>query len=396
MATWTPFRYGRKHHQIGEFWKPAAGSERGCLIYIQGGGWSLPTTDRVYDSLVGLPVFQDGIEPNELVAGEQMVMVSALIASATYDAPVIGGNDHSPAAWATSTLYSVGAAFAPLYVLNGGTVYRCYDTHTSSAADEPGVGANWADYWEVPAANDIGLSHALRGPQVAGFSRATSRPGFLDEGVLDLLLLIKYLKQNATSLGIAPLKIALIGDSAGGQICGTAAYSLGTPHVPVINRSDPTTRHLAGARRNAAMLDSSVSGVILEITPDDWRNYPSSNLHSRNLFGIDGTSQTQEYNLLRPEQKAALSPLGMLKATGRTVPTFLHYPLNDPGDDIGDETPPWATAKYHHADNGEQIRLELVARGEPNIQFYHLSNLPPDIGVTMHSWLRALWNYPLS
>ena len=109
MATRLHFRYGRKHHQVGEFWRPASGTGRGCLVYFQGGGWSMPTTDRVFDSNVGLAVFQNGIEPNELVAGEEMVMVSALLASASYDSRVIGGNDHSPASWASGATYSVGA-----------------------------------------------------------------------------------------------------------------------------------------------------------------------------------------------------------------------------------------------------------------------------------------------
>lgn len=39
--------------------------------------------------------------------------------------------------------------YADQYVKNGGTVYFCIADHTSSASDEPGVGANWANYWEA-------------------------------------------------------------------------------------------------------------------------------------------------------------------------------------------------------------------------------------------------------
>jgi len=34
-------------------------------------------------------------------------------------------------------------------VSNSGTNYKCLQSHTSSAADEPGVGANWTTYWEI-------------------------------------------------------------------------------------------------------------------------------------------------------------------------------------------------------------------------------------------------------
>lgn len=48
----------------------------------------------------------------------------------------------TPPAWVTSTAYGVTN-----HVSNGGTNYYCYVAHTSSATDEPGVGANWQDYW---------------------------------------------------------------------------------------------------------------------------------------------------------------------------------------------------------------------------------------------------------
>lgn len=46
-------------------------------------------------------------------------------------------------AWADASAYLQG-----VIVSNGGTNYVCLQSHTSSAAnDEPGVGANWEDYW---------------------------------------------------------------------------------------------------------------------------------------------------------------------------------------------------------------------------------------------------------
>jgi hypothetical protein len=53
----------------------------------------------------------------------------------------------------SATEGTVSGAFAS-YVSNGGTIYKCVHTasiqsHTSTADDEPGVGANWTDYWQV-------------------------------------------------------------------------------------------------------------------------------------------------------------------------------------------------------------------------------------------------------
>jgi hypothetical protein len=45
--------------------------------------------------------------------------------------------------WATTTAYTQGQIIADSSYIN----YYCYADHTSSAADEPGVGANWQTYW---------------------------------------------------------------------------------------------------------------------------------------------------------------------------------------------------------------------------------------------------------
>lgn len=50
----------------------------------------------------------------------------------------------TPSAWATATAYGVKDL-----VSNGGVNYYCYTAHTSGASDEPGVGANWQDFWHA-------------------------------------------------------------------------------------------------------------------------------------------------------------------------------------------------------------------------------------------------------
>ena len=47
-------------------------------------------------------------------------------------------------AWAGTTGYVVDDL-----VNDGGTEYVCIADHTSTAADRPGIGANWEDYWVV-------------------------------------------------------------------------------------------------------------------------------------------------------------------------------------------------------------------------------------------------------
>lgn len=45
-------------------------------------------------------------------------------------------------AWIVTTDYFIDDA-----VTNGGETYVCYVDHTAAAGDQPGVGANWEDYW---------------------------------------------------------------------------------------------------------------------------------------------------------------------------------------------------------------------------------------------------------
>lgn len=65
-----------------------------------------------------------------------------LLASAGVDGETLNWEG----AWQTSTAYSLYDA-----VSNGGSSYICIQAHTSSASDEPGVGANTATYWNVLA-----------------------------------------------------------------------------------------------------------------------------------------------------------------------------------------------------------------------------------------------------
>ena len=65
-------------------------------------------------------------------------------------------------AWVVTTDYFVDDA-----VTNGGETYVCIQDHTAAAADQPGVGVNWEDYWVLIAyvESDIFTFY----PSLAGF-----------------------------------------------------------------------------------------------------------------------------------------------------------------------------------------------------------------------------------
>jgi len=60
--------------------------------------------------------------------------------------------------WATATAYALNKG-----IIHGITTYECILAHTSSASDEPGVGANWTTYWllvgSVWASIDFSSTH---------------------------------------------------------------------------------------------------------------------------------------------------------------------------------------------------------------------------------------------
>ena len=154
---------------------------------------------------------------------------------------------------------------------------------------------------------------------------------------------------------------------------------------------------------------SGVLGAILEITPSDYSWFGAgATLHGRNLFGLNFTSSNAvgeaEYAAVPDEVKAGISPLGVLKASGKAIPTFLHYfasQLGDGGDPGTD--PPWAAqAPYHHARNGYYIQQELLRLGldAADCPFYDDSNGAgtvlggPNIGPLMWTWILNLAGYP--
>ena len=71
------------------------------------------------------------------------VNIAALAADAAYDVSA----ELPYAAWVTATAYTTGGILSEV-VARSGQHYVCILAHTSAAADEPEVGANWRTYWK--------------------------------------------------------------------------------------------------------------------------------------------------------------------------------------------------------------------------------------------------------
>ena len=464
MATWTQFDYGPLAHQIAEYWVPNTGSNRPCVIYCPGGGWSTTSQRAFYDPNVGKPFFKEQIEVNEAVSGLEVVCISMMygmayhdfnndafgsdIAWASWDLntnytrnDVLAYNPTGIAAWVSGNSYSIGDQVAN----SSGTgpvneIFECIVAHTAGGSTEPGDGANWEtnwvslnttnerrsyeciqdvtapivssepvkgtawqDYWRPLPPNSV--ANAAEVVSGGDLRKVASVSSILNEGIRDVQTMVHFMKAHADYFGINPNKIVLMGDSAGGNTCGAAAYAQSAPFAQRYSRVNNTSRELAaGASLKTPVIDSGVAAVILEITPSDMTWFgKGASLHGRNLFGINftanDTAAETEYGLIPDEIKSSLSPLGVLKATGRALPTFLHYfgsQLGDGGDP--GTSPPWTTeAPYHHARNGYYIQQELLRLGvdAADCPFYDDSNGAgtvlggANIGATMWSWFRT-------
>ena len=104
---------------------------------------------------------------------------------------IITDEGETPAGWGTDTDFLVGHV-----VTNNDVTYTCTAAHTSATADEPGVGGNWANYWD----SEGGDYQYLELEYIYLATDATSYPPFLRRCVV-LNLAIKLasaIKQNET------------------------------------------------------------------------------------------------------------------------------------------------------------------------------------------------------
>lgn len=247
-------------------------------------------------------------------------------------------------AWVTATSYALGDYRAS----STGRLFRCVSAHTSSATDEPLVGANWEDYWTELGPNDTGQQ------QIANQGELT--PGGLDEGPLNAQQAIAWLRLNGLAHGIDPNKIALSGASAGGTIAGCAAYG---DEMPWARRG---VIHSAG--RHIPRHSPRPNALILSITPVDFTRFTAFSLLNglllENMSDAVWTAQP-------PSRKEAISPLWVLKRTTMALPTYLDYidqgmsPLSHTS---GTAFTQLTGAPAHLPDNG-WLMLQLLAGARP-------------------------------
>lgn len=214
-------------------------------------------------------------------------------------------------------------------------------------------------------------------PTLAQLGEYPTTPRYLDSGVRDFQRLVQHVKEHAAEYGIDPENGIVMGSSAGGQVAGCAAYDYSAPFYG--EHTAPT------ARKHVSRVSSSVKGAVLTITPDDWRHHPQLSLQ-RGLFGI---STQAEWDVIRPGDKAALSPLGVLRQTRRALPTFLWYLEEFTG--APDQMPPYPAGYLHGSGNGFQIHSFLESLGGDSV-FHHAGVLAPeDYPATLWDWLQARW-----
>jgi hypothetical protein len=144
-------------------------------------------------------------------------------------------------AWTTATSYSVSDA-----VSHNGSSYAARQAHTSGASTEPGVGANWQDYWmllaegaplPIPAA-DVSLA------DTAGHYSATNVEDALQE--------------VATRFGLAAIEVVI--DGAGSVITTGEKGHLEVPFDCVIQA--------------ARMFADQTGSIVVDIWRDTYGNFP--------------------------------------------------------------------------------------------------------------------------
>jgi acetyl esterase/lipase len=324
--------YGPESYQSAIFRYPTAytlgvTAPLPCIVYRPGGGWA-GADPADLDSRVWWGYGLNDAT-NATHAGTYVVFILQT-ASVGYNRAKATGLT----AWVVTTAYALGD-----YRGNGGRLWVCIDAHTSAAADEPGVGVNWADYWREIGRNETGQQ------QVSGQGELT--PGGLDEAVTNVQQFIGWLRRNATAYGVNPDRICIAGASAGGQLAGCAAYA---EDIPWSRDSQ-----VYGASRMTRYHPTQPNAALLSWTPVDLTRHTTYQL----LNGLYGEDSNDANWVARPDAiKKSMSPLFVLKRTGLAIPTCLDY--------LGQGTHTLNTftgltgSPYHHPDNGGLLMQYLA------------------------------------
>lgn len=114
------------------------GTPFGCFDNV-GNAWRWTGALRTVDGEIQTFANNNG-------AGSLSTVAAHAVASTDWKAISIDGTLVTPealtSAWATATSYTIGGI-----VMSNGVRYSCIADHSSTAGDEPGVGATWDTYW---------------------------------------------------------------------------------------------------------------------------------------------------------------------------------------------------------------------------------------------------------
>jgi hypothetical protein len=336
LGVWTRETYDDPHRGWRQFewFDPGVGSNRPCVIYCAGHGWNSRHPSLFYDDVFGDSLFLNEIYPNRNT--NPCVVVSMHQASSRYNAP-----DTSQPNWVPQSGYLPGDLRNP--ELGGNDVYRCLSGHESDYRYTPETGASWEERWHLTKKSDIGNQL---------YDEYARTPAFRSTGARDLQACIQYLRKHAGVYDIDPNKIIVMGASAGGQQAGCAAYSNSGPYI---EERSATLGH-----QRAFSNSSQPQAAILRITPSNFEDFGWTNL-LQHLFGWSMATAdwgTAVWNTVPDEEKASLSPLGVLKSTENSIKTFFAYANNGYAGDGVDDTIPYT--QYHAARNGQDMYQYIV------------------------------------
>lgn len=396
MPTWKEFRYGPQIHQKGEYWDPeeglptphVTGQQRPWIMYVGGGGWAQSHPSAFYDPLVGEGLFTGFIDANAGAPDTDhfsVVAFSPWVSEGFYN---LGDSTHS--GWTEpngggSGHWSYGNYLkAPV----AGDVYRCIKAHEGHTGKIPGgsgsideISTGWSGFWEFVPPNDVLNSR---------FQHPAYSPRYRDSGARDAARCVQYIKTFSGFFGIDPENGILMGASAGGQQVGLVAYDYSEPYFSVASKSI--------ADEWSYSLSSKPKGVILDITPDDWRHHNDMFVLMDNLFGVTQTqaqwSGTPEIPGFPDSKKQALGPLGVLKATRESIPTLLtNTSFSITGIDGNNVVPPYSTASFHGAYAAFQTFDFLTGvLGQEGCEFWHVDNVI-DVESPGGERIRRQWDW---
>lgn len=399
MPTWKDFRYGPQIHQKGLYWDPeegvlpTTGQQRPWIMYVGGGGWAQSHPKAFFDPRLGEGLFTGFIEPNAGAPDQDHFPVVAFAPWVSEGFYNLRDATHSGWQWPNGGGSGDWRYGEYLKAPVKGHPYRCIRAHAGETGKIPGgadaideISTGWSGFWERSYTNDV-LNKR--------FDHAAFTPRYRDSGARDAAKCVQYIKTFSGFYGIAPENGILMGASAGGQQVGIVAYDYSEPYSSIASK-------VVGDEW-AYGVSSKPKGVILDITPDDWRHYEDMFILMDNLFGV---SQTQAAwtgdagQAAWPDsKKQALAPLGVLKGTRESIPTLLtNTSFTMTGSDGIRIVPPWDTPAFHEAYAAFQTFDYLTGvLGQEGCEFWHADNVvdresPEAERIRRHwDWATGLW-----